>query len=231
MNSQTNKAVLMDQLEHYGYELMRPATTASPEEVLRNLLNQDEVRLLEGFPVVLANALRQKEKLAWENPKWQPAQDFSKQAKHRFAVLLAMTHLLLKLYGLEEESSARVLKVFSKCKEKELLSQLKDAFLKSEPVRLDHLTLSTERLKNNFRTYAVQPAGGEEVRKKQQALEQELLLSQLLAPRQKELLRKKLEGKAFTKTEREYFYRVVKKKLRALANEDLHRLARQALEL
>jgi len=64
-----------------------------------------------------------------------------------------------------------------------------------------------------------------EVQKKKHALELELLLSEVFTARQKELLRKRLEGKTFTKTEREYFYRVVKKRLRALANDEVHQMA------
>jgi hypothetical protein len=39
-----------------------------------------------------------------------------------------------------------------------------------------------------------------------------------------------MNGEPMTKTEREYFSRTVRKKLRALANTDLHRLAQRLLE-
>ncbi|HXS99233.1 MAG TPA: hypothetical protein VN915_01000 [Elusimicrobiota bacterium] len=54
-------------------------------------------------------------------------------------------------------------------------------------------------------------------------------LSLFFAPKQRDLLQKKLRGDPLTKTEREYFSRVVKKKLVALADPDLHRLAQKAL--
>lgn len=54
----------------------------------------------------------------------------------------------------------------------------------------------------------------------------EYALSQVFSPKQKELFRKKLDGQPLTKTEKEYYSRTVKKKLAALANAELHRLAR-----
>jgi len=58
----------------------------------------------------------------------------------------------------------------------------------------------------------------------------EFALSQLFSPKQKELFRKKLDGVPLTKTEKEYYSRAVKKKVAALANAELHRLARMLME-
>lgn len=52
-------------------------------------------------------------------------------------------------------------------------------------------------------------------------------LDRLFSPKQKELVLKKRDAKAFTKTEREYYSRVVRKKLEAIASEKLVDLARQ----
>jgi len=48
--------------------------------------------------------------------------------------------------------------------------------------------------------------------------------------KQKELFKKGLEGLFLTKTEQEYYSRSVKKKAVALANAELHGLARKLLE-
>jgi len=58
----------------------------------------------------------------------------------------------------------------------------------------------------------------------------EYSLSQVFSPKQKELFKKKLEGKPFTKTDQEYYSRTVKKKVVALANSELNALARKLLE-
>ena len=47
----------------------------------------------------------------------------------------------------------------------------------------------------------------------------------LFSPRQKQLVLKKLRGEPFTKTEREYFSRVVKKKLKAVACSEIRKVA------
>ncbi|MCU0600197.1 MAG: hypothetical protein MUE70_13195 [Desulfobacterales bacterium] len=57
----------------------------------------------------------------------------------------------------------------------------------------------------------------------------EYALSQLFSPKQKELFKKKLSGELFTKTEREYYSRRVKKKVSALANPELHRFAQKLM--
>jgi len=58
----------------------------------------------------------------------------------------------------------------------------------------------------------------------------EYSLSQIFSPAQKELVVKKLKREKFSKTENEYFSRVVRKKLLALANPEMHRLARRLIE-
>ena len=50
-------------------------------------------------------------------------------------------------------------------------------------------------------------------------------LFKLFSPKQKELVLKKYNGEPLTKTEQEYYSRVVKKKIGALANSELRRIA------
>ena len=222
----SDKNQLMEQLAQHGYTLLQPRPAIPGEKLLVSVLEQEDVRLLEGFPVVLANLLREKQTLEWEK-KWKPSDNLTSKTEHRLAVMLAMSHLLFKLFGLEKRYSPRVLKVLFRFKDgMKLLEALTEPFLKSQPVKMDGLMLSTERLKNNFRNYVVHQEESEVVKKKRQALELDLLLSELFTARQKELLNKRMQDKPLTKTEREYFYRVVKKRLKALANVELHQMAR-----
>ena len=55
-------------------------------------------------------------------------------------------------------------------------------------------------------------------------------MDQIFSCKQKELFMKKLNGKALTKTEKEYFSRVVKKKVLAMANHDLHDMSKRLLQ-
>jgi len=54
-------------------------------------------------------------------------------------------------------------------------------------------------------------------------------LSRLFSPKQKELVFKKRDGKSFTKTEREYYSRTVRKKLEAIADDEVRGLAKKLL--
>lgn len=226
-----NKDELLENLASYGYGLLRPLSTREPEVLLENLLKQNDARLLEGFPVVFGNMLREKETLRWESPKWHPSDNLSRKNEHRLAYLLALSYLLFKLFGMDKVYRSRTMKLLTKCADgNQVLAELEGPFMKTESVKLTGLELSTERLKNNFRNYVLHAPENDDAQKRKHALELELLLSELFTPRQKELVRKRLEGRPFGKTEREYYYRVVKKRLKALANEELHQLARRLVE-
>jgi len=54
----------------------------------------------------------------------------------------------------------------------------------------------------------------------------DVYLDRLFSPKQKELVFKKRDGFAFTKTEREYYSRIVRKKLEAIANEEVGTIAK-----
>jgi hypothetical protein len=55
-------------------------------------------------------------------------------------------------------------------------------------------------------------------------------MDEIFSTKQKELFLKKINGKKLSKTEREYFSRVVKKKVLAMANSDLHQMSKKLLQ-
>lgn len=57
----------------------------------------------------------------------------------------------------------------------------------------------------------------------------DMYLDRLFSPKQKELVLKKRDGIAFTKTEREYYSRIVRKKLEAIASEEVERIAKNLM--
>ena len=65
---------------------------------------------------------------------------------------------------------------------------------------------------------------GKKLRLKADSLD--VYLDRIFSPKQKELVFKKRDGISFTKTEREYYSRTVRKKLEAIASENLVELAR-----
>ncbi len=57
----------------------------------------------------------------------------------------------------------------------------------------------------------------------------DVYLDRLFSPKQKELVFKKRDGIAFTKTEREYYSRIVRKKLEAIASEEVGEIAKNLM--
>ena len=220
---------LLEELASHGYPLLKAPSTYPGTELLENLLKQNDPRLLEGFPVVLAHLLREKNGLDWERPGWNRERRLSERTEKRLVRLLGLSYLLFRLFGLDQAQLERTRRLLSRSSSdwKEEVSTLQDDFQGSRPVKLEgNLSLSTERLKTQFRNYVVQDPESKEAQERRRQLELELLLSEFFTPRQKELLAKRQAGDLFTKTEKEYFYRVVRKRLRALANEELHQFAR-----
>ena len=221
------KDQLLENLANYGYPLLKPVD--KPEDVLTALLDQDDARLLEGFPVVFLNMLKEQDKAKWEKDGWQ-AKELSDRAKARLPYLLALSAHLFKLCKMEANYERRTLNILTKLnKGTEVLSRVAEAFEKSESVNFDGFEFLPERFEKAFQTYVLQASNDPAVEKKRHVLEQELLLSEIFTAKQKALLRKREEGKRFTKTEREYFSRVVKKRLKVLANDELHQLANRLL--
>jgi len=96
----------------------------------------------------------------------------------------------------------------------------------------DTYLMSSQRLKKTFNDYFYgrQQSNLRELLLLKDEFGLEYALSQVFTSKQKELFFKKVRNEKLTKTEKEYFSRVVKKKVAALANAELHRLARKLLK-
>jgi hypothetical protein len=112
-----------------------------------------------------------------------------------------------------------------------LLKELRNSLVHDTFVSFADRNFHASRLKETFNNYFVHDAGKtKQLKEKYEDLSLEYALSQLFSPKQKELFKKKLKGEPLNKTEREYFSRTVKKKVSALANPELHRLAQKLME-
>jgi hypothetical protein len=99
------------------------------------------------------------------------------------------------------------------------------------------MTISIKDIQNTLRDYTVKiknaapestsGTSDREDRKDtlQRSTELDACLDRLFSPKQKDLVFKKLNGESFTKTEREYYSRVVRKKLKAIANSQVGYIA------
>ncbi len=211
-------------LNEYGYPLLRP--NADPNDLLASLVESENTRMLEGFPVVLANALSRED--SGVDLAKAEAQLGNLEERKKLRALVQVSLFLFELYGLED-----------------LRNKAKKLGLKDEPEFKKQLAgshaaklaggkeLDLDRLKTTFLNYVVRQkehdasSGKEKLREE---FRNAFLLSLVFSPKQKDLLKKRLRHEPMNKTEREYFSRVVKKKLQALADPDLHRMAQRALQ-
>lgn len=221
------QAYLFSALSQYGYSLLQPHQMADPNELLANLAKSTDARLLEGFPVVFANALeKHREKVNLASAETLLTDDPSRE---RFRRLVALSVYLFNVFGLESLRPPE----FAREGREKLLAELRNAVEHNQALALHPGNLDLERVKKTFLNYYMRATAVQSSETKANLREEfrrEFYLSLFFAPKQRDLLQKKLRGEALTKTEREYFSRVVKKKLLALADPDLHRLAQKALQ-
>lgn len=216
---------LIAALGDLGYPLIAGGKRRIPAkkimEALDTLAGSGDPRLIEGFPVILANCAHKGIKL---NIKGLLSRHGMRSQKRRnLEKLLLVSSELLNQQRLESPEGLDSVTESLEAKHGDLLSD--------EEVRLGKgVSLSTKRLQNTLRRYAAdleksKSANEKERLRQQQSFQLHLHLSTLFSPKQKELVLKKFNGESFTKTEQEYYSRVVKKKLEALANGELRRIA------
>ena len=150
--------------------------------------------------------------------------------KSSLVSLLAMSLALYMFLHLRFSWADDVYKSFSAGAKREFVHFLK-RLKNGASLDVGGCAMSSDRLKTVFRNYFSQSQGRlSELLLVKDELSLEYSLSQVFSPKQKELFLKKLKREKLTKTEKEYFSRVVKKKVLALANQELHRLSQRLLE-
>ncbi len=217
---------LVFNLGRLGYSLVTPDVPEVGEdrvvELLAELVDSKDLRLVEGFPVVLANCAQRGMNLdftallAKHKPRSRKRQNLEK--------LLLVSSQLLTQEGLDKPEGLEKVKKSFETKYGDLLA--------NDVLTLDATTaLSTERLKNTFRRYVTSLQTSRSTRKREKdkqrrSFQLNYFLSTLFSPKQKELVLKKLNREPLSKTEREYFSRTVKKKLEALNNSEVRKVAK-----
>jgi len=190
-------------------------------DVLDALVDLDESRLIEGFPVILAHCAHRRSNLDLETLLLKYQKNSKK--KRNLEILLLLSAEMLNLENLQLPSGLGSIANSLKAKYGNLIS--------SEAVDLEKgISLSIERLRNTLKRYAsnleTQKSTKEKAADRQKkSFLLNLHLSTLFPPKQKELVLKKYNGEPLNKTEQEYYSRVVKKKIGALANSELRRIA------
>ena len=223
-----NNTKLLSNLSKLGLPMFEPEDE-EPEvnKTLAKVVESNETRLWEGFPVLIANTAESFQ----FRPEQVDRQLKRKEHKDHFHGLMLLSGALFSLYHLSYPWWNKFKKDLSH-EHKMLVKTWKDCLEKNQTLKLNDVELDPERIKGLFGLYYEKKAKEDRRRKdKYEELSVEYALSQIFSPKQKELFKKKLEGLPFTKTEQEYYSRTVKKKVLALANSDLHSLSKKLLGL
>ncbi len=217
---------LLKRVSDLGFPLFEAEEDKKVNLTLADMVKTKDLRLWEGFPVVLANSAEKglfdyvKVNLYLKEPVY----------KSCLAELLALSLALYKFFNLKftwADGLHKSLADVSKKESERFLDNLKN----SDELQVGKYRMSTHRLKAVFTNYFSQSqARLSELVSVKNELGLEYALSQIFSPKQKELFFKKLKKEKLTKTEKEYFSRAVKKKILALANTELHSLSQKLLE-
>lgn len=220
-----NNEQLIASLGRYGYPLVtKPLRNII--DILQKLIDSDDPRLIEGFPVVIANWFYENKTLNTQKLLEMHGAEGVKRDK--LEKLLLLTSELMKREKLYQPDDFLHLANSLKKKYGPLLS--------NPIVDLNgRASLSTERIRNTFQRYTSSylkeksKAEKDDEKQKRSFLFQ-FHLSTFFPTKQKEIVLKKLNDQKLTKTELEYFSRTIKKKLEALANDDLNAFAKKILK-
>lgn len=217
---------LLKNLNRLGFPLMEPEEEFDVNKTLAEVVKSKDARLWEGFPVLLANTARE----YYFDYEGVLKYLTKKESRENFHFLLVLSLALYKYYHLSFAWSNQLKKKVSDQYANDL-KNFRNLLAHNDDVTFSNKHFSSPRLKETFQNYFEKDAEKTKLLKeKHEELSLEYALSQLFSPKQKELFRKKLEGELLSKTEREYFSRTVKRKVAALANPELHRLAQKLME-
>jgi hypothetical protein len=189
----------------------KPGGECDPNKTLAQVVESHEQPLWEAFPSMLANAA--------EGGKFnfEAADAYLGENDKKFLKLLVLASL--GLYDSLGRKFAWRNKLFAGFPAR-LIAGFADKLTRNCDLELGGLRIPAEKLRENFRLYFgyAAPRGPEAA------------ISEIFTRKQAEIWFKKLRREDLTKTETEYFSRVIKKKIRALADEELHTMARSALK-
>lgn len=213
---------LLRKLGKLGYPLFEREESLDVNATLAEVVQSKDLRLWEGFPLLLANSA-ERDLFNYDMVRSHLKRPFDRLSLPK---LVLMSLVLYKVLNVKFSWADRLYKslTFKKKDYDEILGRLK----KGEELLVANKPLSPERLKNTFKNYFKEEKFKlTELVSMKEEFGLEYALSQVFSPKQKELFLKRLRGEKMTKTEKEYYSRVVKKKVMALANSELHRLAQK----
>lgn len=216
---------LNERLNMLGYPLLEKSQQQVANATLLDVAKSNNIRLWEGFPVMLANSI---------DKQWFNYSNIQKNIKSKILLnrLNSLILLSLALYKLSNISSPQIadFQKWYKTQGNNDFYYFLDKMKNREDFMLSDKKMSSERTINTFKSYI-----GErqfqltEFLSQKDSYDLQYALSKIFPTGQKNLIMKKLRGEKLTKIEQEYFSRIVKKKIMALANPELFKLAQKLL--
>ena len=188
--------------------------------ILDALASSDDTEVVARFPAVLAICARRGLALnshALFSRYWETS-----PKRQNLEKLLLISAAIFDLQGLKAPKNLDKIAASLKPRYRELLPG--GGFQLSNGMHI-----SIEDLQKTLKVYTGSQLKPSEVKVQKSRSKSDSLdvyLDRLFSPKQKELVLNRRDGRAFTKTEREYYSRIVRKKLEAIASEKLVELAR-----
>lgn len=221
-----NHDELLHNLSKLGLPMFQPSEVVDVNATVAEVVKSKDTRLWELFPTLLANA-SEDYRFAPEDVYVLLPDKKSREDLHKLYLLCASLYSFYHLtYPWWEQFKKRL-----PAEDKTLVKTWRNSLARSKTIAWEDREFDAERLKRSFELYVEQYTEKSRRRKeKQEEFSLAYALSQIFTPRQIDLFKRKLEGLPMTKTEQEYYSRSVKKKVIALANAELHGMARKLLE-
>ncbi|MCX6340558.1 MAG: hypothetical protein NTX71_11680 [Candidatus Aureabacteria bacterium] len=211
---------LRERVAQMGFPLLGVEEDLNVNETLAEVVKSKELRLWEAFPVLLARSV---EKGLFDYS--EVSSGLTTTERDDLDSLVRVSCALYRALGLKFDWCRR-LESLPPLQEWQGRTELK-SFKARKDVKAGSLVLSTDRMMAHFQSYFnAEERNLRDLLAHKEEYSLEVALSQIFSPKQKELFLKKLKGDKLSKTEMEYYSRRVKKKALALANEELHKLAR-----
>lgn len=222
-----DKDNLLKRLASLGFPLLKVEKDEEANLTLADLVESHDLRLWEGFPVVLANSA---EKGLFDYGKVEGYLK-SPHDKVNLGLLIVLSLAFYKTLDLKFSWWNKLYMLFNNEDTKQQYERYLAAFKNNQDLVVQNSVMSSQRVKAAFDNYFRQTqAHLDDLLSVKEVMGVEYSLSQVFSSKQKELFLKKLRNEKLTKTEKEYFSRVVKKRVLALANPELHRLAQKLLQ-
>ena len=221
-----NNQDIVKKVGRLGYPLFETEDHEDANEILAEVVKSEDPRLWQGFPVMLANS---EERNMFDYSRLLSLLRTPPE-RENFHRLLLVSFVLYRMQNLKSAWVSDLYKIFGPSDKKEI-GQIMNQFVAKEYIQVGSTRLSSEKIRTVFQDYFVPPSPKiGNILSVRDEFGLEYSLSQIFSPGQKDLVLKKLRREKFSKTENEYFSRVVRKKLLALADPELHRLARRLIE-